>query len=447
MAKLTFPDGFLWGSATSSYQIEGAWDADGKGPSIWDEFTHTPGSVKNGDTGDVACDHYHLYREDVALMRSLGLKAYRFSIAWPRVLPQGRGSVNEAGIDFYSRLVDELLAAGIEPVPTLYHWDLPLALQREGGWPNIDTAGWFAEYAEVCFRRLGDRVKRWITLNEPQVVAGLGYMSGEHAPGHKDRAEGLLAGHTLLVAHGLAVQRCRSLLPAAEVGITIDIWPIYPATDSIDDRAAAARASEANGWFLDPIFRGDYPHLMRDAHGELLPSFSEEQRRVVQSDIDFLGLNNYSRKVVRHDPSAKPYGAQTLPPQGPVTEMGWEVYPPALHDVLVWTWERCSPKAMYVTENGAAFEDEPDASGRVEDEKRRLYLRDYLAQAHRAIQDGVPLKGYFAWSLFDNFEWAEGYTKRFGIVRVDYRTLSRTVKKSGEWYGEAARSNSIDPKG
>jgi len=444
MATLAFPEGFVWGAATAAYQIEGAWDEEGKGPSIWDEFSHTAGKIKNGDTGDVACDHYHRYREDVALMKSLGLNAYRFSISWPRVLPEGRGTVNEAGLDFYSRLVDELLGAGIVPTPTLYHWDLPLALQREGGWPNFDTARWFGDYAELCFRRLGDRVKMWITLNEPQVVANAGYLSGVHAPGHRDRRESLQAGHTLLLAHGLAVERLRSVLPDARVGIAIDIWPVHAASDSENDRAAAHRMSEANGWFLDPIFKGDYPAAMRDAFGGLLPQFTEEQRRGVQAELDFLGLNNYSRNVVRHNPTAKPYGAEIIAPSGRVTAMDWEIYPPGLREVLVWINERCSPPALYVTENGAAFDDRPDASERVDDENRRRYLRDYIAEAHRAIAEGVPLKGYFAWSLMDNFEWAEGYSKRFGITRVDYETLARTLKRSGEWYAGMIQSNSVD---
>ncbi len=444
MATLAFPEGFVWGAATAAYQIEGAWNEDGKGPSIWDEFTHTPGKIKHGDTGDVACDHYHRYREDVALMKSLGLKAYRFSVSWPRVLPQGKGAVNEAGLDFYSRLIDELLTAGITPTPTLYHWDLPLALHHLGGWPNVDTAGWFADYAELCFRRFGDRVSRWITLNEPQVVAAIGYLRGEHAPGHRDQRQCLHAGHTLLVAHGLAVQRLRSLLPEGEIGITVDLWPAHPATDAEEDRAATERWTEANGWFLDPIFRGDYPDIMRAAYGELLPEFTEEQRSVVREGIDFVGVNNYSRSVVRHDPAAGPLQAETVPPPGPITAMGWEVYPPGLAEVVQWVHQRFAPPAIYVTENGAAFEDKPDASGRVEDEDRRAYIRDYLAELHQVIRAGVPLRGYYVWSLLDNFEWAEGYSKRFGITRVDYDTRARTVKRSGEWYAEVVRSNRID---
>lgn len=444
MAKLTFPDGFLWGAATAAYQIEGAWNEDGKGPSIWDEFSHTPGKVAGGDTGDVACDHYHRYREDVALMKSLNLGAYRFSISWPRVLPEGEGKVNDAGVDFYSRLVDELLAAGITPCPTLYHWDLPLAMDRRGGWPNIEIAEKFADYAELMFRRLGDRVKMWITLNEPQVVADLGYLTGAHAPGHTERRESLLAGHTLLVAHGMTVERLRSVLPDARIGITVDVWPAYPAEDSEADRAAAGRVSEVNAWFLDPIYRGDYPGFMRDTFGETLPEFTGEQRRAVQARLDFLGLNNYSRNIVRHDPEAGPFQVGYLPPAGPVTAMNWEIYPAALRDVLCWVNERCSPPAIYVTENGAAFEDRPDSAGNVDDGDREAFLRGYIAEAHKAMEAGVPLRGYFAWSLLDNFEWALGYGKRFGIVRVDYETLERTVKRSGRWYAELARTGELE---
>jgi beta-glucosidase len=443
MGELRFPDGFLWGAATAAYQIEGAWDEGGKGPGIWDEFVHTPGNIENGDTGDLACDHYHRYREDVALMRSLGLQAYRFSISWPRLLPEGKGKVNEAGVDFYSRLVDELLAAGIRPAATLYHWDLPLALDRLGGWPIPDTAKWFADYADLCFRRLGDRVKMWLTLNEPRVVADVGYVSGLHAPGHRDLGEGLRAGHTLLLAHGMAVPRLRSAAPDAKIGITVDLTPVSPATDSDQDREAAARRLELNGWFLDPIFRGDYPTLMRQVRGDLLPQFTDEERRTVQAPIDFLGINNYTRAIVRRDPREAPFDFADVPPPGPVTEMDWEVYPPGMREILCWVNERYSPPAMYVTENGAAFDDQPDESGRVEDEDRRTFLRDYMAQAHQAIQEGVPLLGYFVWSLLDNFEWALGFSKRFGIVRVDYRTQARTIKRSGDWYRQVIASNSL----
>lgn len=444
MAKLQFPKDFLWGAATSSYQIEGAWNEDGKGPNIWDEFTHSPGNVKNGDTGDVACDHYRRYREDVALMKSLNLDAYRFSISWARLLPEGVGRVNEAGVDFYSRLVDEFLAAGIKPVPTLYHWDLPLALQRRGGWPNIEIADWFAEYAELCFRRLGDRIDTWITLNEPQVVAAAGHKGGQHAPGHKDERECYLAGHSLLLAHGRAVERLRGLQPDHRIGITIDLAPVYPATESNENRAAAERSSELNGWFFDPIFHGDYPALMRELLGDVLPAFTDDQRRLVRQPLDFVGVNNYSRSIVKHDPSVPVTEAARVAPVNPVTAMDWEIYPDALGTVLRWVHDRCSPAAIYVTENGAAFDDQPDASGRVEDENRRTFFRDYIASAHSALESGVPFRGYFAWSLLDNFEWAEGYTKRFGIVRVDFETQERTPKRSADWYAQLAATGLLD---
>jgi len=445
VTRLTLPPGFLWGAATAAYQIEGAWEEEGKGPSIWDEFTHTGGKISDGDTGDVACDHYHRYREDVALMKSLGLQAYRFSISWPRVLPEGKGRVNEAGVDFYSRLVDELLRAGITPAVTLYHWDLPAALDRLGGWPAPEMAEYFADYAELVFRRLGDRVGLWITINEPQVICSHGYVRGDHAPGHQSLAEGLRAGHTLLVGHGMAVQRLRGLRPGAKVGLAVDLNPMVAASESEADQAAARRGHAlANERFLDPIYRGDYPPLMRDVLGRLVPEFTEDQRQVVQEPIDFLGINHYSRWLVQHDAEQpRPQvaeGAASLP----VTAMGWEIYPPGLRQMLCWARERYSPRVVYVTENGAAFDEEPEESGRVEDGNRRAYLRDYLVEAHGAIAAGVPLRGYFVWSLLDNFEWAWGFSKRFGIVRVDYETQQRTVKQSGEWYARVARTNALE---
>jgi beta-glucosidase len=443
MARVEFPEGFVWGAATAAYQIEGAWNEDGKGLSIWDEFSHTPGKTKNDDTGDVACDHYHRYREDVALMKSLGLTGYRFSISWPRVFADGRGEENEAGMDFYSRLVDELLAAEIAPCATLYHWDLPLALHRRGGWPNPDAAKWFADYAETCFRRLGDRVGMWITINDPQVICDCGYLRGVHAPGHESETEALRAGHTLLLAHGMAVERLRAIDPKARIGISVNLSPISPATDSDEDQSVAERMSEFNRWFLDPIYQGDYPELMRTVRGDLLPDFSDEQRRVVQQPIDFVGINNYSRAVVRYDPQSDPLEVAHVRPKGLVTAMGWEVYPPGLGEALRWVHRRYRPAAIYVTENGAAFDDEVDPSGHIQDQNRRRFIEEYLAQAHAAIEDGVPLRGYFVWTLMDNFEWTEGYSKRFGIIRVDHATLSRTVKLSGEWYSQVARSNSL----
>ena len=445
MAKLTFPHDFLWGVATAAFQIEGACDEDGKGPSIWDEFSRTPGKIRTGDSAEVACDHYHRWRQDIALMRSLGLKAYRFSISWPRVLPEGRGEVNEKGIDFYSRLVDELREAGIEPVVTLYHWDLPLALdKRLGGWPNRELAPYFADFGELMYRRLGDRAQRWITINEPWVVCQGGYLLGELAPGHKDLQESLQAGHTLLLAHGMAVERLRATLPGAQVGIAVNLWPVHAATDAEVDRAAAARMSSyVNEWFLDPIYRGDYPGLMREAFGDLLPPFTAEEREIVQSPLDFLGVNNYSRTIVRHE-EEQFLGARQVGAPGPVTHMGWEIYPEALREILAWVHNRYSPPSVMITENGAAFEDEADNSGRVNDSARVAYLQSYLSKAHQACEEGVPLTGYFLWSLMDNFEWSYGFSKRFGIVHVDYETQQRTIKRSGEWYAQTISDNALE---
>ncbi len=445
MALQTFPVGFLWGSATASYQIEGAVHEDGRGESIWDRFSHTPGKTLNGDTGDVACDHYHRYREDVALMRELGLKTYRFSIAWPRLFPTGSGPLNQKGVGFYSRLVDELLAADILPVPTLYHWDLPQALEDAGGWPNRDTAHRFAEYAGAAFETLGDRIQNWLTLNEPWCAAYLGYYNGHHAPGRTDLDACLQAGHTLLLAHGLAVERFRAVLPGGKIGITVNLSPTYPATDTEEDRAAARRWDAVmNRWFLDPIYRGEYPEEMRSAFGERLPRFTEAERGTVRQPIDFVGVNYYARSVIRHNPNDRfvQTGAIT-PPGAQVTAMGWEIYPDGLRELLVLVRDRYGSPLLYVTENGAAFEDVPGPDGVVKDSDRREYLRAHFRAAHEAITEGVRLGGYYVWSLLDNFEWAFGYTKRFGVTFVDYPTQKRTPKASARWYAQVIRQNAV----
>lgn len=446
MTLLRFPDSFLWGAATASYQIEGASTADGRGESIWDRFSHTPGKTANGDTGDIACDHYHRFREDVALMRDLGLKTYRFSIAWPRLFPLGSGPLNQPGADFYSRLVDALLEADILPVPTLYHWDLPQALQDQGGWPNRDTAYRFADYAEAAFRLLGDRVTRWITLNEPWCVAFLGYQSGEHAPGLQDRALCLQAGHTLLLAHGLAVERCRQAAPHAEIGITVNVSPAQPASSRAEDLEAAARYDAwMNRWFLDPIYRGEYPDALREAFGAELPVISGDEAAVISVPTDFLGVNYYSRTVVANQPAGDGLRIRTVPtPGAPVTEMGWEIYPDGLREILLHLNALYHPAAVYITENGAAFNDVLGENDAVDDEPRRVFLRDHFAAAHRAIQEGVPLRGYYVWSLMDNFEWAFGYTRRFGIVYCDYPTQRRIPKRSALWYSGVTASNAVD---
>lgn len=441
-----FPEGFLWGCATASYQIEGSPLADAAGVSIWHRFSHTPGNVERGETGDIACDHYRRWREDVALMRELGLKAYRFSVAWPRILPEGRGAVNAAGLAFYERLVDALLEAGIVPFVTLYHWDLPATLQDMGGWANRDVAGWFADYAAALFDRLGDRVRHWITLNEPWCVAHLGYIAGVHPPGMRDLWAGLRAAHHLLLAHGRAVQafRARSVR-GGQIGITVNLGPQHPASASQADRAAAERShAYHNRLFLDPIFLGRYPELLTAWFGSAWPRVLDEDFREMATPIDFVGVNYYSRAVVAHEPGAGLLHTRTIPQPGLHTAMGWEVYPEGLYETLTWIREAYGDPLLFVTENGAAFEDRPDETGQVADDERLDYLRRHFHQAHRAIQDGVRLGGYFVWSLLDNFEWALGYSKRFGIVRVDFETQKRTIKKSGRWYAQVIAQNGLE---
>jgi beta-glucosidase len=439
---IEFPEGFLWGCATSAYQIEGAPLADGAGPSIWQRFTHTPGLVHGGDTGDIACDHYRRYAEDVALMRGLGLNAYRFSIAWGRVLPKGRGAVNAAGLDFYDRLVDTLLAAGIQPMVTLYHWDLPAALDDAGGWLNPDVAAWFGEYAAAVFRKLDDRVALWTTLNEPWVVTDGGYLRGALAPGHRNRFEAPIASHHLLRAHGVAVQAYRAL-GAHRIGIVVNIEPKYPASDDPGDHAAVARADAyMNRQYLDPLFLGRYPEELGEVFGEAWPEWPAEDMALIGQPIDWLGVNYYTRSVTRFDPHAWPLRA------GPVrqkratyTETGWEVFPQGLTDTLVWIKERYGNPPTYVTENGAAFFDPPVAEGgHVQDPLRIDYLRKHVAAVHEALARGADLRGYFAWSLLDNFEWSLGYSKRFGIVHVDFETQKRTPKDSAHFYASIVRS-------
>ncbi len=443
MSTLTFPEGFLWGTATASYQIEGG--ADERGPSIWDDFCRWPGKVFEGQTGDVADDHYHRYREDVALMQSLHMKAYRFSISWPRVLPEGRGAVSEVGLGFYDRLVDALLEAGIIPFVTLYHWDLPSALQREGGWAARDTAQLFADYAAIVAKRLGDRVKHWITHNEPWVAAFLGHMMGIHAPGWRDLGLALQVGHHLLLSHGMAIPILREASGAdAYVGITLNLSPIYPETDSLEDREAAHIADGfSNRWFLDPVFRGQYPQDMWQRFGPFVPRVVPGDMETISRAIDFLGVNYYTRSVVRAEPGA-PLGFVGVRPEGEYTAMDWEVFPDGLRALLVRLHKDYAPKALYITENGCAYEDTLSEDGRVYDPQRIAYLRAHFASAHRAIQEGVPLKGYFVWSLMDNFEWSFGYSRRFGIVYVDYATLRRIPKESALFYAEVARTNAVE---
>ena len=436
--RSTFPAGFLWGCATAAYQIEGSPLADGAGVSNWHRFAHTPGMVHAGDTGDVACDHYNRWREDVALMRSLGMRGYRFSINWSRVLPEGRGRVNPEGLAFYDRLVDALLENGIQPMATLFHWDLPAALDDRGGWLNPDIAGWFAEYARVVFRKLDDRVGLWATLNEPWVVTDGGYLHGVLAPGHGSRYEPPIAAHHLLRAHGAAVQAYRAE-GRNNIGIVVNIEPKYPASQNPEDLAATARADAyMNRQFLDPVFLGRYPGEMREVFGNAWPEWPAEDMLLIRQAIDFVGINYYTRSVTRHDARRWPVHGSGVPQKHATrTETGWEVYPQGLTDVLKWVSARYGQPPIYVTENGAAFYDPPSAiEGRVEDPLRVAYLREHLRAAHAALRQGVDLRGYFLWSLLDNFEWALGYAKRFGIVHVDYATQQRTPKDSARFYAE-----------
>jgi beta-glucosidase len=446
-----FPPHFLWGTATASYQIEGAATEDGRTPSIWDTFSKTPGKVSNGDTGDVAADHYHRMPEDVALMARLGTMAYRFSVAWPRILPSGRGQVNEKGLDFYDRLVDTLLAQNIRPFVTLYHWDLPQALQDQGGWLSRDTANAFADYAEIVAQRLGNRVTGWITLNEPWCSAYLGYAAGIHAPGMRDRQAAIQVAHHLLLAHGLAVPRVRaSMKPDAQVGITLNFSPIYPVDERVETQNAVQVVDAfANRWFLDPLYGRGYPKELFDSNGLTPPTMQDGDMQVITTPTDFLGVNNYSRFVIRarqqgqerqagHGLGAlfdnEPFELVSSVEGASYTEMGWEVYPNALHDILLRLHRDYAVPALYVTENGAAFADVENGSESIADPQRISFLRDYIGGLTDLFPQGVPLKGYFVWSLIDNFEWAEGYSKRFGIVYVDYPTGRRILKESALWY-------------
>jgi beta-glucosidase len=439
---IRFPERFLWGAATSAYQIEGSPLADGAGPSIWQRFAHSPGLTANGETGDLACDHYRRYEADVRLMADLGLNAYRFSIAWARVLPAGWGPVNSAGLGFYQRLVDRLLEHGIQPMVTLYHWDLPAALDDRGGWLNPDIADWFAEYAQVMFRALGDRVPLWATINEPWVITDGGYLHGALAPGHRSLYEAPIASHNLLRAHAAAVRAYRAV-GKQRIGLVVNLEPKYPASQSAADQTALRLADAyMNRQYLDPVFHGCYPAEMREIFGAAWPEHPAADFDLIQEPLDFLGINYYTRSVTRHDARAWPVRASPVrQPQHTHTETGWEVYPEALTAALLWVKERYGDVPLYITENGAAFYDPPQpVDGRVDDPLRVNYYREHLGAAHAAIRQGVDLRGYFAWSLLDNFEWSLGYSKRFGLVHVDYETLRRTPKSSARFYAQVIES-------
>ncbi len=465
--RVQFPSGFIWGAATAAYQIEGAVDEDGRGPSIWDTFSHQPGTTRNGDTGDVATDHYHRMPADVAVMADLGLRAYRFSIAWPRVMPSGAGAVNQAGLDFYSRLVDELLSRDIEPFATLYHWDLPQSLEDAGGWTNRETAARFGDYAGVVGAALGDRVRRFTTLNEPWCSAFLGYATGVHAPGRTDLVSSLRAAHHLNLAHGLGAAALRAAAPDAQVSVTLNLAQLRPASDSAADIDATRSADAlANRIFLEPILNGRYPSRPDRGHRPISPT-GRSSRRVTSSAIaarpDFLGVNFYTPELIAaapppherptglnaHDPDAAgqpsmwpgSQSAWALPQDGPFTAMGWRIEPGAFTELLLRVARDYPGLPMVITENGAAFDDVVGADGTVHDTDRIDYIDAHLRALHDAIEAGADVRGYFAWSLMDNFEWAWGYEKRFGIVAVDYATMSRTPKDSARWYQSVIEHN------
>lgn len=444
---LVFPEDFVFGAATSSYQIEGALDTDGRGLCIWQDFSSNPANIEDGKNAVIACDHYHRFRDDIGLMNSLDIKNYRFSISWPRILPEGTGEINGRGLDFYDRLVDGLLEVGITPWVTLFHWDLPSSLQHKGGWTNRDVIEAFASYTDIVSRRLGDRVKNWITQNEPWVVAFLGHLYGVHAPGIRDLPTALSTAHGIMVSHGIAVRVLRQNIPDARVGMSHNLEYVEPASRLPEDAAATIRHDGAfNRWFLDPLFFAEYPTDMIEYYGKSAPEILEGDMRCIAEPIDFLGVNFYTRRLIRHDERVtgtkgflktsqvyRPYI-----PRGHFNE--WEMNPDGFFRLL----ERLNidyPKIdIYITENGTSLPDKIDASGRVDDSVRIRYLARHLAAVHEAIRCGVQVKGYFLWSLMDNYEWAFGFNKRFGIIHVDYNTQHRTIKDSGRWYSNVCHN-------
>ncbi len=445
---LAFPKNFLWGTAASAYQIEGAAQEDGKGTSIWDVFAHQEGRTYLGHTGDVAVDHYHRYAEDIGIMRSLGLNCYRFSVAWTRILPDGRGQVNAKGLDFYDRLVDTLLENHIEPILTLFHYDLPQALQEKGGWPSRDTAYAFQDYAAVLSEHFSDRVTWWITHNEPIVTAMMGHLSGEHAPGIRDLVCTMAATHHLLLSHGLAAQAIRAgARRDLQVGIALNLNPVYPARDCDEDRAAAARYDMLlNRTTLDPILLGKYPQELLDLAGPFLPTIHPDDMEIISTPLDFLGVNYYTRAVVQHNPDVPLIELNDVRPTDSSYSQMWEIYPRGIADLVLRIWNDYHPRQIFLTENGVCVPDGVDFDGQDRDSRRIQYLQDHLAELHKVFEAGVPLIGYLVWSLLDNFEWALGYDKRFGLVHVDFQTLKRTIKNSGFWYRNVIRDGGFTPQ-
>lgn len=451
LASDVFPKNFLWGSATAAYQVEGAWNTDGRGESIWDRFAHTPGKIKDKSNGDVACDSYHRYQEDIDLMRQLGMKTYRFSISWSRVQPDGRGAINSKGLDYYKRVTDALLEAGIRPFPTLYHWDLPQALEDAGGWPNRDTAERLADYAKIMADSLGDRISQWSIFNEPKTFTHVGYWQGTHAPGRKDPLALLRATHTVNLAQGMAFRALKAASAKPQVGGVIDVAPMHPATNSTADQAAAQRWYKfLNLWFLDPALKGSYPEgVLPPVQQAQLLGLREGDEKIMRAPLDFIGLNYYSPWIVRDAPHGN--GVPGLNTKadwaaGPdeKTDNGWDIYPQGFYDILKDIAAHTNNLPIEITENGAAYNSLPDSHGHVHDRKRIVWLQKHLRELARAIRDGVPVRAYHCWSLLDNFEWGEGYSQRFGLVYVDFKNRQqRTVKDSGEWFAKVIAANRV----
>jgi beta-glucosidase len=444
-----FPQDFIWGTATASYQIEGAAKEDGKGLSIWDTFSHTPGKVYNDDNGDIACDHYHRYKEDIQIMKNIGLKGYRFSISWSRIFPEGKKQINQKGIDFYNILIDELLKNGIEPAITLYHWDLPQTLQDIGGWENRETINYFIEYAKCAFNKFGDRVKKWITHNEPSIIAFGGNYDGYHPPGYKDLSLAVKISHHLLLSHAKVVELYKQInKQKGKIGIALNLYPIYPATDSENDKDAVLFANDYyNTWFLDPVLKGKYPEKLFNIFKEKFNSpviLSNDIDILKRNRCDFLGINYYMRKIVKDSNSHKILKFEEIRAKNAnFTYMDWEIFPKGIYDILIYIKEEYDNPEIYITENGAAFNDTVNNGDIINDNNRIDFLKEHFKEANKALNEGVHLCGYYIWSLMDNFEWAYGYSKRFGLIYVDYQSLKRIWKKSAYWYKDIIKNNGL----
>jgi len=445
MEKYLFPDDFEWGTATASYQIEGAWNKDGKGENIWDRFTHTPGNIVDGSNGDIACDFYHRYEEDITILKKLGLQVYRLSVSWARIFPNGTGEINPKGIAFYRSVLECLKKNGIKSALTLYHWDLPQALQDRGGWANREIVGWFTDYAKTLYSELGDLVDYWITLNEPNCTAMAGHWSGEHAPGYHDYSMALSVVHHLLMSHGAAVKAYRETGLKAEIGISIDLHLKYPFNPDCKDDIYAAKLVhlQSHCLYMDPVMKGSYPQELfsyLETKNVTLPNILPGDLELIHQDIDFYGLNTYFANYIKYDESVWPLPAVAMKTGRPLTDADWEVVPEAFYELLKWIDDEYSPKKIIVTENGAACNDWVNIHGKVEDSNRKDYLTRYLIELKRAIDDGVNIKGYYVWCFCDNFEWAYGLSRRFGIVHVDYNTQKRTPKESALWLSDVIKN-------